>query len=108
MPDLGKVNRSFEMRRCVMLFVSFLTPIGGTPQERVARRLDWNYPEDVRLVAEYWLQNSDPSVVVIFEADNVFAMEKSRVDWGDFFDIITVPAMTSEEGMALAKGMMKK
>jgi hypothetical protein len=91
-----------------MLFVSFLTPIGGTPQERVARRLEWNYPEDVQLVAEYWLQNSDPSAVVIFEADNVLAMEKSRIYWGDLFDIVTVPAMTSEEGMALAKGMMTK
>ena len=91
-----------------MLFVSFLTPIGGTPQERVARRLDWNYPEDVQVVAEYWLQNSDPSAIVIFEADNVLPMEKSRVFWGDLFDIVTVPAITSEEGMAFVKGMMKK
>ena len=91
-----------------MLFVSFLTPIGGTPQERVARRLEWNYPEDVRLVAEYWLQNSDPSAIVVYETENVLAMEKSRVYWGDLFDIITVPAMTAEEGMAFAKGMMKK
>ena len=91
-----------------MLFVSFLTPIGGTPKERVARRLEWNYPEDVQLVGEYWLQSPDPSAIVIFEADNVLAMEKSRVYWGDLFEITTVPAMTGEEGIAFVRGMMKK
>jgi hypothetical protein len=105
---MGKENHSFEMRRCIMLFVSFLTPIGGTPKDRVARRLEWDYPEDVRLVAEYWLQNSDPTAIVIFEADNVLAMEISRVYWGDFFEITTVPAMTGEDGMAFVRSMMKK
>jgi hypothetical protein len=91
-----------------MLFVSFLTPVGGTPKERTARRLEWNYPEDVRLVGEYWLQSSDPSAIVIFEADNILAMEKSRVYWGDLFDINTVPAMAGEEGMAFVRAMMEK
>lgn len=54
-----------------MLFVALLKPKAGTPQERIARRLNWQYPAGVRQVAEYWLQTSNPDVVGVFEADSI-------------------------------------
>ena len=54
-----------------MLFVAVLKATAGTPAERIARRAQWNYPEGVKLVAEYWLQASDPDLVSVFEADSV-------------------------------------
>ena len=89
-----------------MLFVALLKATGGTPQERIARRMEWDYPEGTRLVAEYWLQAADPTVVSIIEADSTAAIMSITMAWSDMFDITVVPAVTGEEGLALAKQMM--
>jgi len=68
--------------------------------------LQWQYPEDVNLVAEIWLQSDDPAVIVIFETENSLTLEKVRAYWGDVFSITTIPAITGEEGLELAKKMM--
>ena len=90
-----------------MLFVSLLRTSAGTPQETAARRLKWQYPEGVRVVAEYWLQTSDPAVIAVFEADSVAPILAINVEWGDVFDITVVPAITAEEGLGLLRQMMQ-
>jgi hypothetical protein len=90
-----------------MLFVSLLRTSAGTPQETAARRLKWQYPEGVRVVAEYWLQTSDPAVIAVLEADSVAPIMAINVEWGDIFDITVVPAITAEEGLALLRQMMQ-
>jgi len=90
-----------------MLFVALLKPKAGTPQERIARRLKWQYPAGVRPIAEYWLQASDPDVVGVFEADSIAPIMAITVEWGDVFDITVVPAITAEEGLTLAQQMMQ-
>ena len=89
-----------------MLFVSLLRTSAGTPQETAARRLKWQYPEGVRVVAEYWLQASDPAVIAVFEADSIAPILAINVEWGDVFDITVVPAITAEDGLQLLKQMM--
>ena len=89
-----------------MLFVAVLKSTGGTPEERIARRVQWNYPEGVKVVAEYWLQTSDPNVVAVYEADSVAPIMAITAEWGDVFDITVVPAVTAEEGLEFAKQMM--
>jgi hypothetical protein len=89
-----------------MLFVSLLRTSAGTPQETTARRLKWQYPEGVRVVAEYWLQTNDPAVIVILEADSIAPILAINVEWGDVFDITVVPAITAEDGLQLLKQMM--
>lgn len=91
-----------------MLFVAVLKPTAGTPGERIARRAQWNYPKEVKLVAEYWLQTNDPDVISIFEADSVAPIMAITAQWGDVFDITVVPAITAEEGLELAKQMMEE
>jgi hypothetical protein len=90
-----------------MLFVSLLRTSAGTPQETAARRLKWQYPEGVRVVAEYWLQSSDPAVIAVFEADSIAPIMAINVEWGDVFDITVVPAITAEDGLQLLRQMMQ-
>ena len=89
-----------------MLFVALLTATGGTAEERIARRMEWQYPEGIRPVAEYWLQAAEPSVITVFEADSNAAVMALTIAWTDVFDITVVPAVTGEQGMELAKQMM--
>jgi hypothetical protein len=79
----------------------------GTSKERTARRLDWEYPEGMRLVGEYWLQGVDPNCISVVETDSVATMMQAIADWDDLFDISVFPAVTAEEGMQLARGMMQ-
>ncbi len=90
-----------------MLFVALFKVTGGTPTENIARRAQWQYPEGIQLVAEYWLQTGDPVVISIFEADSVAPIMAITTEWGDVFDITVVPAITAEEGLELAKQMMQ-
>ena len=89
-----------------MLFVALFSTTEGTPTERIARRVQWQYPEGLQVVAEYWLQTDDPAVVAIFEADTIAPIMAMTTEWGDVFDITVVPAITAEEGLDLAKQMM--
>ena len=89
-----------------MLFVATLNPIGGTPQERIARRLEWDYPEGVRPIAEYWPLGGDVNVISIFEADSVAPIMATLMAWADVFEISVAPAVTAEDGIQLAQQMM--
>lgn len=37
-----------------MLVIAMGKVKAGTLQERLARRVEWQYPEGMRVVAEYW------------------------------------------------------
>ena len=91
-----------------MLFVSLLKTRAGTTKERIARRLEWQYPEGARPVAEYWLQTPDPTVVAVTESDSVGPIMAVVADWDDVFDITVIPAVTAEERMAIARQAMAK
>lgn len=89
-----------------MLFVTLCKARGGNLRERMTRRIDWNYPPAVKLIAEYWLQADDPSVITITEADDPVPMMAAVADWNDVFEMTVLPAMTAEQGMELAKASM--
>jgi hypothetical protein len=90
-----------------MLFAALLKVRAGTIVERATRRAEWQAPEGVQLVAEYWLQTTDPSVISIIEADNIAPIMAAVAAWDDVFDITVVPAITAEEGLELVKQMMQ-
>ncbi len=90
-----------------MLFVSLLKVKSGTMKERMPRRAGWQYPDGMRLVAEYWLQTSDPAVISITEADSIAPIMAAVAQWDDFYDITVIPAVTAEEGLQLAQQMMQ-
>jgi len=88
-----------------MLFAVVLRAHAGTLNERVARRLHWQYPEDVKPVAEYWLQMDEPSVFAVVEADSYAALMALRTDWDDLFDVEVSPVITGEEGLEMLREM---
>lgn len=90
-----------------MLFAILLKVRSGTAKERIARRVQWQYPAGARMVAEYWLQTTDPQVISIVEAESVAPILAAVIAWDDVFDLTVVPAMTAEEGLKLAKQMMQ-
>ena len=90
-----------------MLFVELLKAKSGTPEERIARRVKWQYPEGIRPIAEYWLPTPDPAAIVIFETDNEDLIFQASIQWGDIFDITVIPAITGEKGLQLAQQMMQ-
>jgi hypothetical protein len=105
-PARGGSGREKGGKR-VVLFVALLTTRGGgTFQEGVARRLQWQYPEGVNLLAEYWLETEAPRVVSVIEAQSMDPFGQIRMDWGDMFEIEVFPAVTGEQGMEMARQAM--
>ncbi len=90
-----------------MLFVSLGSVRAGTDRERIARRTQWSYPPGLKMVAEYWLQTDNPKIVTIAEADDVGAIFAATAAWDDVFSFTVVPAVTAEQGLAMAKQMVK-
>lgn len=89
-----------------MLFVATLKSRGQSPKETIARRMNWDYPEGVKVLGEYWPQRGETAVVTIFEADGIEQIMPITLEWGDAFEINISPAIRSEDGVALAKKMM--
>jgi len=92
-----------------VLFVVLLkTKPGSTFQEGGARRLQWQYPEGMNVLAEYWLETDSPRVVSIVEADSMAPFGAIRMAWGDLFEIEAFPAVTAEQGMEMLKQAMSE
>jgi hypothetical protein len=90
-----------------MLFVATLKATGGTEAERTARRLEWDYPEGVKPIAEYWIMGGDVTVVSVFETNDVAPIMATLAAWSDVFDISVAPAVTAQQGMQLAQQMLR-
>ncbi len=89
-----------------MLFGLVMKGRPGTLNERGIRRVQWQVPEGVNIVAEYWFPTDDPSVVAIVEAENAAAVTPIRLAWDDLFDIAILPVTPAEEGLELLRQMM--
>jgi len=83
-----------------MLFVALLSPKSThTPAESLKRRKEWKAPVGLKRIAEYWLETSAPSVISVFEADDITPIREATVAWRDIYDITVVPAISAEEGL---------
>lgn len=93
-----------------MLFVMILKWRSGLSKEQrdqaLVRRAQWNYPESVKLIAEYWPSSDDASVLSIFETTEQGAMLEIGLTWGDMFEIRVSPAITAEEGLTLGAQLL--
>jgi hypothetical protein len=89
-----------------MLFGLVMRARPGTLNERSVRRMQWQVPERVTIVAEYWFPTDDPSVVAIVEADNPAAVTPIRLARDDLFDTEVFTVVTSEQGLEQLRQMM--
>ena len=88
-----------------MLFVCVGKALPGDARPAIARRVKWNYPPGIKVVAEYWLQHPDMTVVSVIEADSVAPIMAMNAEWSDAFSWTVVPAVTAVDGIAMFKSM---
>ena len=77
------------------------------PVDRNTRRIDWQYPEGVTVIGEYWLEHGNPRLISIVESDDVRAMFAATTEWEDHFDFTIVPAVTAEQGIEMVRARME-
>lgn len=88
-----------------MDYVAFLTFRSSVPAaERdgaLMRRALWQYPEGIRVIAEYWPMTDAPQVVSIFSTDDPAAIMQLEFEWNDVFDIKISPALSADDGLKI-------
>jgi hypothetical protein len=66
-----------------MLFVALMRLREGKMQSAIEQRMQWEFPEGVKRVGEYWLTTNDPKVVSIYEADSYEPILQMNAAWDD-------------------------
>jgi Protein of unknown function (DUF3303) len=69
----------------------------------VPRRMDWKYPDGLKVEAEYWTSTQDPAVFLVAQTDEIAPLISLSADWDDLFDITITPCLTAEEGLAMGR-----
>ncbi len=82
-----------------MLLAVVMRAEPGTLNERYGRRLQWQYPQGITPVAEYWVHSSELSVFAVVEAESAEPLAAMRMEWDDLFEIDVFPVVTAEEGL---------
>ena len=65
------------------------------------RRVSWQYPKGVHVIAEYWPLASAVQVVSIFSAESFEQVLELELEWSDVFDIDIHPAVSADEGLRM-------
>ena len=93
-----------------MLFVMTLKWQPGLTREQrdgaLQRRSQWNYPDGVNLIGEFWPSSENLAVVSAFETDDPAALMEITFTWGDVFQIEVAPAVTATDGLRLGPEAM--
>jgi len=65
------------------------------------RRANWQYPDGVKVIAEYWPAWGEYQVVTAFSAETYAPIMEIEFEWNDVFDVTVVPAVSAEEGLRI-------
>jgi hypothetical protein len=63
------------------------------------RRASWQYPDGMKVLAEYWPMSADIQVVSVFSTDDFSTVMELSLEWNDVFDISVHPAVNAEQGL---------
>lgn len=84
-----------------MRFLAMYSFKEGTDQSKVIeainRRSDYDHP--VTLIEEFYTPNRSPSVVAVYETDDVNKLLMNSMAWVDLFDIEVIPVVQWREGL---------
>jgi hypothetical protein len=82
--------------------LNFRSSVSGADRDAaLMRRAAWQYPQGIRLIAEYWPMASGVQVISIFSADSFDKVLELVFEWNDVFDIDVHPAVSAEEGLKI-------
>jgi hypothetical protein len=65
------------------------------------RRAGWQYPDGLKVIAEYWPLSGEYQVVTVFSADSVAPLMEIEFEWDDVFDMTVTPAVSADEGLRI-------
>jgi hypothetical protein len=84
-------------------FALLLSLKEGVDQAKVAqsiqKRAEYQFPEGVKLIGEYWAPKDSPAVIAIFEADDAAQILGHVLAWQDYFICDVFPVVSVEEGL---------
>jgi hypothetical protein len=63
------------------------------------RRAAWQYPDGVKMIAEYWPMSAEYQVITVFAAETIAPIMEIEFEWNDVFDISVSPAISADEGL---------
>jgi hypothetical protein len=91
-----------------MLFIALCKFKPGEEQAVSDDHMELQYPEGIKLIAEYWPETSDPAIITIFEADSMDTMMTVAEAWQKVFEITVVPAIKADEGVSLLRQIVAR
>jgi hypothetical protein len=65
------------------------------------RRAGWQFPDGLKVIAEYWPLSGEYQVVTVFSAETVAPIMEVEFEWDDVFDMTVTPAVSAEEGLRI-------
>jgi hypothetical protein len=65
------------------------------------RRAGWQYPDGIKVIAEYWPLSGEYQVVTVFSAETVAPIMEIEFEWDDVFDMTVTPAVSADEGLRI-------
>jgi Protein of unknown function (DUF3303) len=81
-------------------FIRFRPSVSAAERDAaLQRRASWQYPDGVKLIAEYWPMSADIQVVSVFSTENFAGVMELTLEWNDVFDVSVHPAVSAEEGL---------
>jgi hypothetical protein len=72
------------------------------------RRAQWQYPNNMKVLGEYWPVGNDPAVLVIAETADYEPLMEISLNWSDLFDIRVTPAIDPVAGAQLGAAIMQR
>lgn len=67
--------------------------------EAIRRRAEFNFPEGVELVEEYWTPRERPASVSIVETNDASALMAGSIYWSDYFSVDVFPVEQWQEAL---------
>jgi hypothetical protein len=65
------------------------------------RRAGWQYPDGIKMIAEYWPLSGEYQVVTVFSAETIAPIMEIEFEWDDVFDMTVTPAVSADEGLRI-------
>ena len=74
-------------------------------EQLLRNRAEYEFPEGIKPIAEYWGPKDSPAVISIFEADDAAPILESTVPWIDYFETTDLfPVVSVDEGLGSISG----
>lgn len=81
-------------------FLRFRPSVSAVERDAaLQRRASWQYPDAIKLIAEYWPMSADIQVVSVFSTEDFAGLMELTFEWNDVFDISVHPAVGAEQGL---------